>query len=97
MLAKVQTLNILSDSNRLLREERDTLKTKVSTLEEGTQRLNTQMAALKETQRGLVAQKDSLLAEKTALRNEVDRWNTRTNQLIEQYNKIDPEEYKQLL
>ena len=30
-------------------------------------------------------------------RNEVQRWNTRTNQLIEQYNKIDPEEYKKLL
>ena len=69
----------------------------VSTLEEDCQRLATQMQALKETQRGLVAQKDSLLAEKAALRNEVDRWNTRTNQLIEQYNKIDPEEYKQLL
>lgn len=30
-------------------------------------------------------------------RNEVQRWNTRTNQLIEQYNKVDPEEYKKLL
>lgn len=66
-------------------------------MEEDYQKLTAQMQALKETQRGLVAHKDSLLAEKAALRNEVDRWNTRTNQLIEQYNKIDPEEYKQLL
>jgi nucleoprotein TPR len=30
-------------------------------------------------------------------RNEVQRWSTRTNQLIEQYNKIDPDEYKKLV
>ena len=30
-------------------------------------------------------------------RNEVQRWTNRTNQLIEQYNKVDPEEYKKLL
>jgi len=31
------------------------------------------------------------------LRNEVQRWSTRVNQLIEQYDKVDPEEYKRLL
>jgi len=30
-------------------------------------------------------------------RNEVQRWTVRTNQLIEQYNKVDPEEYRKLL
>ena len=58
---------------------------------------NTQLLSSRETQRQLSAQKDSLLAEKAALRNEVERWNKRTSQLIEQYNKIDPEEYKKLL
>ena len=53
--------------------------------------------SLQETQHSLTAQKDSLLAEKVALKNEVERWNARTNQLIEQYNKIDPEEYKELV
>ena len=28
---------------------------------------------------------------------QVSRWNTRTNQLIEQYNKVDPDEYEKLL
>ena len=56
-----------------------------------------QLLSSRETQRQLSAQKDSLLAEKAALRNEVERWNKRTSQLIEQYNKIDPEEYKNLL
>ena len=45
----------------------------------------------------MTAIKDSLLAEKAALRNEVERWTNRTNQLMEQYNKIDPDEYKLLM
>ncbi len=53
--------------------------------------------SLQESNRSLSAQKDALLAERTALRKEVARWNARTNQLIEQYNKVDPEEYKRLL
>ena len=44
-----------------------------------------------------MGQKNALVAEKTALRSEVQRWNTRTNQLIEQYNEVDPEDYKRLL
>ena len=56
-----------------------------------------QVLSMREVQKSLTAQKDSLLAEKTALKSEVERWNRRTSQLIEQYNKIDPEEYKKLL
>lgn len=53
--------------------------------------------ALRDAQQSLSSQKDALLVEKVALKKEVDRWNQRTNQLIEQYNKIDPEEYRQLV
>lgn len=67
------------------------------TLEEKAQENEKLIQSLQETQHSLTAQKDSLLAEKVALKNEVERWNARTNQLIEQYNKIDPEEYKELV
>lgn len=67
------------------------------TLEEKALENEKQIQSLQETQHSLIAQKDSLLAEKVALKNEVERWNARTNQLIEQYNKIDPEEYKELV
>ena len=40
---------------------------------------------------------DTLMAEKNALRSEVDRWKARTNHLIDQANKSDPEEKKKLL
>jgi FtsZ-binding cell division protein ZapB len=40
---------------------------------------------------------DTLAAEKNALKNEVDRWRSRTNHLIEQANRSDPEEKKKLM
>ena len=69
----------------------------VELLKEKHKKDEQQIQSLLESQRLLTSQKDSLLAEKVALKHEVERWNTRTNQLIEQYNKIDPEEYKQLV
>lgn len=68
----------------------------VSSLEAQCSSLESEQLSLRESNRLLVAHKDALLAEKTALKNEVARWNTRTNQLIEQYNSVDPEEYKKL-
>ena len=40
---------------------------------------------------------ESLQVERNALQGEVMRWKNRTNQLIEQCNKADPEEFKRLL
>ena len=64
----METLNLLSDSNRLLREERDRQLTKMKELEAAVERLEGEVGPLKETNRQLVAQKDALVAEKTALR-----------------------------
>ena len=96
-LCQVETLNLLSDSNRFLREEKDRMYQQIRELEVKGQELGEQLKPLKEANRLLVAQKDTLLAEKAALKNEVARWSERTTQLIEQYNKVDPEEYKRLL
>lgn len=43
------------------------------------------------------ALRESLETEQTALKAEVDRWKARTNHLIEQCNKVDPEEMKKLM
>ncbi|XP_064382187.1 nucleoprotein TPR-like isoform X2 [Halichondria panicea] len=97
MLTKLESLNVLNDSNKLLRGERDRQLASVTELEGRCEQLQGDMASLRETNKLLTAHKDALVAEKTALRNEVQRWTTRTHQLIEQYNKIDPEEYKKLV
>ena len=97
LLLQVETLNLLTDSNRLLREEKDRMYQQIRELEGKCQELGEQLKPLREANRSLVGQKDTLLAEKAALKNEVARWSERTTQLIEQYNKVDPEEYKRLL
>ena len=64
----MENLNLLTDSNRLLREERESLGRKVSELEGKSRRLSDDLQQLRETNRTLLGQKDTLVAEKTALR-----------------------------
>jgi hypothetical protein len=68
----VENLNLLTDSNRLLREERDRQLTRIKDLENDVECLEGEVGPLKETNRQLVAQKDALVAEKTALRYDTE-------------------------
>ena len=67
-ILQVENLNLLTDSNRLLREERESLTQQVSTLEEKARQLSDELQLVRESNRTLSGQKDALLAEKTALR-----------------------------
>lgn len=49
---------------------------------------------LRDSNRTLKVEKDTLLAEKAALRKEIDQWVKRSNQLLEQ--RADREEMKQM-
>ena len=59
---------MLSDSNKLLREEKRSQDERVKVLEGRCEELEGEMGPLKESIRQLTAQKDVLVAEKTALR-----------------------------
>ena len=47
--------------------------------------------------RELQTQRDALTADKKTILAEAERWKVRTNQLIEQSHKTDPEEHKKLM
>jgi len=47
--------------------------------------------------RELQSQKDGLETDKNSVMAEMERWKTRTNHLIEQAHKTDPEEHKRLM
>lgn len=64
----METLNVITDSNKLLREERDRLVGLVKDLEAKKQQVESDMVPLRESNKQLAAQKDALVAEKTALR-----------------------------
>ena len=61
-------MNVLSDSNRLLREEKRSQDEKISELERRCEELEGDVGPLRESIKQLTAQKDVLVAEKTALR-----------------------------
>ena len=67
-LEQVENLDLLTDSNKLMREERDRQQESIKTLETSLERLEREVGPLREANRQLSAQKDALLTEKTALR-----------------------------
>ncbi|XP_030839084.1 nucleoprotein TPR isoform X3 [Strongylocentrotus purpuratus] len=97
LMKKVQSLNVVTDSNRLLREEKERVEQQLQQLKAKVSELEGAILPLQEQTRTITAQRDALAAEKVALSNEVNRWKQRTNQLIEKSNRTDPEEYKKLL
>ena len=60
-------------------------------------KLEADIAPLQQSLHEQQALLESLETERAALRAEVDRWKARTNHLIEQCNKVDPEEMKKLM
>ncbi|XP_054265547.1 nucleoprotein TPR-like isoform X3 [Macrosteles quadrilineatus] len=97
LLRKVDTLNALTDSNRVLREERDRLVERAAKLEKQLAAVDTDVVApYKEQLAKLNNQVDQLATENTALKAEAARWRSRANALIEKQNKNSPEDFKRL-
>lgn len=68
---QVEQLNLLSDSNKLLREQKNKLEQQLETSTSRVHELEVEVQPLKENIKLLTVQKDALVAEKTALKNEV--------------------------
>ncbi|XP_033299172.1 nucleoprotein TPR [Bombus bifarius] len=96
LLRKVETLNAITDSNRILREERDSLSAKVSELTAKVAALSEEVVPLRATSRDLQAKTEALLQENTSLKGEATRWRQRANTLVERANKTSPEDWRRL-
>ncbi|UYV76432.1 TPR [Cordylochernes scorpioides] len=83
-LKKVEMLNLLSDSNRLLRAEAEEKATRLTDLEHKLHKTQEELEPLKKANSELKARNDALAADQTTLRAEIDRWQTRVTALIEQ-------------
>ncbi|XP_061166094.1 nucleoprotein TPR-like [Saccostrea echinata] len=97
LMRKVENLNILTDSNKLLREDKNRLEQLVQELEAKVSNLEASVNPLQASIRDLTAEKEALLIERNTLKNEVDRWKSRANHLIEQANRTDPDEHRKIL
>ncbi|GFS27349.1 nucleoprotein TPR, partial [Elysia marginata] len=97
LMRKVSNYNVLSDSNKLLRDERDQLLNSKQELEAKIGKLETDIEPLQGKIREIESERDTLSVERDALQDEVNRWKNRANNVIEQHRMTDPEEYKRLL
>ncbi|XP_011154213.1 nucleoprotein TPR isoform X2 [Harpegnathos saltator] len=96
LLRKVETLNAITDSNRILREERDSLSAKVNELTAKVNALSEEVVPLRDTSRDLTAKTEALIEENTSLKGEATRWRQRANTLLERANKASPEDWRRL-
>ena len=60
-------------------------------------KLEEDIKPLQSEMREIESERDALRAEKKTILAESERWKLRTNQLIEQAHKTDPEEHKKLV
>ncbi|KAF6202591.1 hypothetical protein GE061_002989 [Apolygus lucorum] len=97
LLTKVETLNELTENNKLLREDRDKLKVTLAEVEKSLASMENEVLVPNQKKiASLVAQVEQLQTENTALKADNQRWRDRTNELIEKHNK-NPDEMKRLL
>lgn len=96
LLRKVETLNAITDSNRILREERDSLSVKFTALQERVTRVEDELVPLQEKNRELETKSDALTTENISLKTEATRWRQRANTLLERSNKNSPDDFKRL-
>lgn len=96
ILRKVETLNALTDSNRILREERNTLSIRVEELSATVKSLEDQLSPMQDKLADLTSKNETLQSENTSLKTDCARWRSRVNALVERANKTSPEDWKRL-
>ncbi|XP_034479441.1 nucleoprotein TPR isoform X2 [Drosophila innubila] len=95
VLRKIETLNAITDSNRILREERNTLTKRVAELTERISSVEKELFPLQCSNKELSSKIEELNVENTSLRTEAIKWRQRANALVEKSNR-NPEEFKRL-
>ncbi|XP_067629851.1 nucleoprotein TPR isoform X2 [Eurosta solidaginis] len=95
ILRKIENLNAITDSNRILREERNSLASRVKELNEHITSIENDLVPLQTQNREFSAKIEELTSENTSLRTEAIKWRQRANVLVEKSNK-NPEEFKRL-
>lgn len=96
ILRKLETYNAITDSNRVLREERDALNKRIKELSERLLKAEDELFPLQEKVRELSVKIESATSENSTLRLEATRWRQRANLLVERSNKTSPEDWKRL-
>lgn len=95
VLRKIETLNAITDSNRILRDERNALVLRVTELTERISSVEKELFPLQCSNKELSSKIEELNSENNSLRTEAIKWRQRANVLVEKSNR-NPEEFKRL-
>ncbi|XP_039274205.2 nucleoprotein TPR-like isoform X1 [Styela clava] len=97
LMKKVETLNVLTDSNRMLREEKDRIQEELKTTKAALIELKQKFRPIQQENNLFSTQITTLKSEKVILEQDVQRWQQRSQQLIQSPRRQDPEEYRKLI
>lgn len=93
---KLNDLNLLRESNDSLRSQSEFYMKKAATLEKELQAAKDSLVPLEDKLRNASSESDAKSKEIELLRNENDKWKTRSQRALEASNSVDPEELKSL-
>lgn len=96
LMRKINDLNLLRESNATLREELQRESNHTRELEQLLSTMNKQVEALTAENRDVGAELEAISLEKQRLVEENQKWRLRLQQLLDTYERIDPEEHKHL-
>uniref|UniRef100_A0AAX7W8K6 Nucleoprotein TPR n=1 Tax=Astatotilapia calliptera TaxID=8154 RepID=A0AAX7W8K6_ASTCA len=96
LMKKTETMSILLETNKSLREERDKMEQELQQTQAKVQKLESDILPLQQANSELSEKSGMLQAEKKLLDEEIKRWKARTQHLVSQQKDSDPEEYKRL-
>ncbi|XP_058269448.1 nucleoprotein TPR isoform X3 [Hemibagrus wyckioides] len=95
-LKRLESLNALTETNKMLKEEKNRLEQELQQNRAKTHKLEADMRPLQESNAELSEQNGMLQAEKRLLEDDVKRWKNRTQQLVSQQKDSNQEENKKL-
>nr|XP_056701605.1 nucleoprotein TPR [Euleptes europaea] len=97
LMKKTETMNVLIETNKMLREEKERLEQDLQQMQAKVRKLEADILPLQESNAELSEKSGMLQAEKKLLEEDVRRWKSRTQHLLSQQKDTDVEEYRKLL
>ncbi|CAN9500306.1 unnamed protein product [Ophioblennius macclurei] len=96
LMKKTETMNILMETNKMLREEKDKMEQELQQTQAKVQKLESDILPLQQANTELSEKSGMLQADKKLLEEEIKRWKARTQHLVSRQKDSDPDEYKRL-
>ncbi|XP_066988708.1 nucleoprotein TPR-like [Macrobrachium rosenbergii] len=96
LMRKVLTVDALADSNRLLREEKESLESLFEEYKAKCEVLEKQIEPMNERHKSSLNKIEALMLEKKSTESEKDMYKKRTQELVEKLNHAKPEDFMKL-